>query len=187
MKKSYKPGTMIYPLPAVLVSCGGTDGRKNMLTIAWTGTICSDPPMVYISVRPERYSYDLIKETGEFVINLTNKELSEVTDEAGVRSGRDMDKFEYFGLTPEKGELVYAPMIMEAPVSIECKVKDVIPLGTHDMFIANVISVFADEAYMDEDGKFDLRDTDPLCYCHGEYYTLGKKLGKFGYTVRKKK
>ena len=185
-KTEWKAGNMLYPLPVVLVSCGTAEGKYNMMTAAWTGTICSDPPMAYISIRPERYSHDIIKDTGEFVINLTTKKLVKITDEAGVKSGRDLDKFREFGLTPHIGTLKYAPMIKESPVSIECRVKEMVPLGSHDMFIAEVVSVFADDAYLDSKGAFDLRETEPICYCHGSYFELGKRLGKFGFSVKKK-
>ena len=177
---------MIYPIPALLISSGTKDGRYNMMTAAWTGTICSDPPMTYISLRPERYSHDIIKDTGEFVINLTTRKLLKVADEAGVKSGRDIDKFKELGVTPVKGTLEFAPMIKESPVSIECRVKDIVPLGSHDMFIGEVVSVFADDEYLDSSGAFDLRETSPICYCHGAYFELGKRLGKFGFSVQKK-
>lgn len=186
-KQSWKPGNMLYPLPAVLVTCRGKDGKDNILTIAWTGTVCSDPAMTYISVRPERYSYSMIRESGEFVINLTTASLAEAADFCGVRSGRDVDKFAATRLTREKAEVVSAPLIAESPVNIECKVTEIKPLGSHDMFLAQVVAVHADEAYMDERGRFSLAAADPIAYSHGEYYTLGKKLGTFGYSVKKKK
>lgn len=184
-KQSWKPGNMVYPLPAVLVTCRGKDGQDNILTIAWTGTVCSDPAMTYISVRPERHSYQMIKETGEFVINLTTRKLAKATDFCGVRSGRDVDKFEAMHLTREKADVVDVPLIAESPVNIECKVTEIKPLGSHDMFLAKVVAVHADEAYMDEKGKFSLTAANPIAYSHGTYYTLGDKLGTFGYSVKK--
>lgn len=178
---------MIYPLPAVLVSCGATPEEYNMLTVAWTGTICSDPAMCYISVRPERHSYDIIKRTGEFVINLTTESLARATDWCGVRSGKDYNKWQEMGLTPAPASVVKAPLIEQSPVCIECRVKQVIPLGTHDMFIAEVVNVAVDEQYLDEKGKFDMVRAGLMAYSHGEYFTLGKSLGHFGWSVRKKK
>ena len=178
---------MIYPLPAVMVSTADREGGSNILTVAWTGTVCTNPPMAYISVRPERYSYHMIKESGEFVINLTTKQLARATDYCGVRSGRDVDKWKECRLT--KGgasSLKYAPVIEEAPVNIECKVKSIQELGSHHMFLAEVTAVQVDEAYMDEKGKFDLNSTGLIAYSHGEYLDLGEKLGTFGYSVRKK-
>lgn len=186
MKEIWKPGNMLYPIPAVLVTVSDDKGKDNVLTIAWTGTVCSDPAMVYISVRPSRYSYDILKETGEFVINLTTKELAFATDYCGVRSGRNEDKFKAAKLTKEKASYVGAPLIRESPVNIECGVVDVIPYGSHDMFVAKVLCVHADKKYMDESGRFDLEKAQPLVYSHGQYYSTGKKLGKFGYSVRKK-
>lgn len=178
---------MIYPLPAVLVSCGATPEEYNMLTVAWTGTICSDPAMCYISVRPERHSYEIIKRTGEFVINLTTEALARATDWCGVRSGKDYDKWREMGLTPAPATIVNAPIIDQAPVNIECRVKQIIPLGTHDMFIAEVVNVIVDEQYLDEKGKFDMVRAGLIAYSHGEYFTLGRSLGHFGWSVRKKK
>lgn len=186
-KQTWKPGNMIYPLPAVMVSTADREGGSNILTVAWAGTVCTNPPMAYISVRPERYSYHMIKESGEFVINLTTKQLARATDYCGVRSGRDVDKWKECRLT--KGgasSLKYAPVIEEAPVNIECKVKSIQELGSHHMFLAEVTAVQVDEAYMDEKGKFDLNRTGLIAYSHGEYLDLGKKLGTFGYSVRKK-
>ena len=184
-KQKWKPGNMVYPLPAVLVSCGDKEGNVNLMTAAWTGTVCSEPPMVYVSVRKERYSHHMIRETGEYVINLTTEKLAEATDFCGVRSGRDMDKFKEMKLTPVKGGLQYAPMVAESPVSIECKVTNVMELGSHDMFIAEVTAVYVDEQYMDAKGTFHLEKAEPLVYSHGQYYGMGKHLGGFGYTVRK--
>lgn len=185
-KQKWKPGNMVYPLPAVLVSCGDKERNVNLMTAAWTGTVCSEPPMVYVSVRKERYSHHMIRETGEYVINLTTEKLAEATDFCGVRSGRDMDKFKEMKLTPVKGGLQYAPMVAESPVSIECKVTNVMELGSHDMFIAEVTAVYVDEQYMDAKGTFHLEKAEPLVYSHGQYYGMGKHLGGFGYTVRKK-
>lgn len=178
---------MIYPVPAVLVSCGADPAEYNIFTVAWTGTICSDPPMCYISVRPERHSYAIIKRTGEFVINLTTEALAKATDWCGVRSGRDYNKFAEMGLTPIPSAVVSAPALAESPVSIECRVKDIIPLGTHDMFLAEVVNVLIDEEYIDaESGKLDLMRAHPIAYCHGEYFGLGKLIGHFGWSVRKR-
>ncbi len=185
-KQSWKPGNMLYPLPVVMVSVADKEGKSNIITVAWTGTICSDPPMLSISVRPERYSYDILKETGEFVVNLVTKNLTSATDYCGVRSGRDVEKFEIMHLTPEKGDKVNAPMIKESPVNLECKVKDVLHLGSHDMFIAEVVAVHVDDQYMDESGKFHLEKANPIVYSHGDYLTCGEKIGSFGYSVKKK-
>lgn len=185
-KVSWKPGNMLYPLPAVLVTCRDKQGNDNVLTIAWTGTICSNPAMLYISVRPERYSYPMIRETGEFVVNLTTEELLKATDYCGVRSGRDEDKFRAAGLTKGEAQQVNAPIIMESPVNIECKVKEIVPLGSHDMFIAEVVNVQVSDEYMNENGTFDLSAAKPLAYSHGRYYEMGAELGSFGYSVRKK-
>lgn len=185
-KVNWKPGNMLYPLPAVMVTCRNKAGEDNVLTIAWTGTICSDPAMLFISVRPERHSYDMIKETGEFVVNLTTEALVEATDYCGVRSGKDEDKFVSMGLTKGEAQKVNCPIIMESPVNIECKVKDILPLGSHDMFIAEVVNVSVSEEYMNEQGTFLLSDAKPLAYSHGRYYGLAKELGSFGYSVRKK-
>ena len=187
-KQTWRPGTMIYPLPAVLVSCGRANGERNVFTASWTGTICSDPAMCYVSIRKSRHSYNIIKETGEFVINLTNSQLAKATDWCGVKSGREVDKFEAMGLTPVKGTVVDAPMIDESPVSIECKVVEIKELGSHDMFIANVVAVNADTKYMNpETGAFDLGAADMIAYMHGQYYKLGERIGKFGWTVEKKR
>lgn len=185
-KEFWKAGNMLYPLPAVMVSCARPDEKPNIITVAWTGTICTNPAMVYISVRPERYSYDIIKETKEFVINLSNKKLVKAVDYCGVKSGRDVDKFKEMNLTPVKGEKVSAPYIAEAPVSIECRVERILELGSHHMFLAAVEGVHADKQYMDENGKFNLNAADMIVYSHGEYYDLNEKLGSFGYAVRKK-
>lgn len=186
-KQSWKPGNMLYPLPVVMVSAADKESRDDIITVAWAGTVCTNPPMVSISIRPERYSYHMIRETGEFVINLTTEELAFATDYCGVKSGRDVDKFKETGLTREKAEKVKAPMIAEAPVSIECKVKEIRELGSHHMFIAQVAAVHADEKYMDEKNRFDLNRARPIVYSHGEYLGTGKKLGTFGYSVKKAK
>lgn len=187
-REDFKPGTLIYPLPAVLVSCGETEEEKNLLTVAWTGTICSDPAMCYISVRKERHSHAILKRTGEFVINLTTRALCRATDWCGVRSGRDYDKFKEMNLTPLWAKHVKAPLVAESPVAIECRVKQVLELGTHDMFIAEVVGIEVDPQYINPDtGKFELERADLVAYSHGEYYTLGEKIGTFGYSVRKKR
>ena len=188
MKQSWKPGTMIYPLPAVLISCGENEQEYNLFTVAWTGTVCTNPPMCYISVRPERHSYEIIKRTGEFVINITTASLARATDWCGVRSGRDYDKFSEMGLTAEAAAVVKAPIVAESPVSIECRVKQIVPLGSHDMFIADVVNVLVDEEYINpETGKLELERADMIAYSHGEYFRLGKAIGHFGWSVRKKK
>ena len=186
-KQVWKPGNMVYPLPAALVTCTDGNGNDNVLTIAWTGTICTNPAMAYISVRPERYSYNMIKETGEFVINLTTEELAFATDYCGVRSGKDEDKFKKCGLTKESAINVKAPLIKESPVNIECRVREYKEYGSHTMFIADVLNVHADDEYMDENGKFCLEKSNPICYSHGTYFTMGKKIGTFGYSVKKNK
>lgn len=185
-KETWKAGNMLYPLPAVMVSVTDGEGNDNIITIAWVGTVCTNPPMVSISVRPSRFSYEMIKKTGEFVINLTTEKLAHATDYCGVRSGRDVDKFKEMKLTKEKADFVKAPMIGEAPVNIECRVKQVLELGSHHMFIADVLAVHADNAYMDEKNKFQLNQAKPLVYSHGEYLGVGKSLGTFGYSVKKK-
>ncbi len=185
-KQIWKPGNMVYPLPAVMVSTADREGNDNIITVAWTGTVCTNPAMLYISVRPERYSYHMLRESGEFVVNLTTEKLAKATDWCGVRSGRDFDKWKEMHLTRGKAEkLTYAPIIQESPVNIECKVTEVQELGSHHMFLAKVGAVQVDESYMNETGKFELNDTQLLAYSHGEYYILGKKLGTFGYSVRK--
>ena len=178
---------MLYPLPAVMVSTADKAGNSNILTIAWTGTVCTNPPMAYISVRPERYSYHMIRESGEFVINLTTKKLARAADYCGVRSGKDVDKWKECHLTRGTAStLKYAPVIEESPVQIECRVKSIQELGSHHMFLAEVTAVQVDESYMDDKGKFDLNSTGLIAYSHGEYLDLGNKLGTFGYSVRKK-
>ena len=186
-RQFWKPGNMLYPLPAVMVSCQRPGEKPNIITVAWVGTINSNPPMVSISVRPERYSYDIIRETGEFVINLTTEDLVKATDYCGVRSGRDVDKYKEMGLTPCESKEITVPGIAESPVCMECRVTQEIPLGSHNMFLAEVLAVSVDEKYMDETGKFSLDQTGLIAYSHGEYRSLGDKLGSFGYSVRKKK
>ena len=185
-KQEWKPGNMLYPVPAVMVSCGREKEIPNIITVAWVGTICSDPAMLSISVRPERYSYGIIRETKEFVVNLTTKDLARATDWCGVKSGRDVDKFQQMHLTAAKAiHLKSAPIIAESPVNIECKVKEVLELGSHHMLLAEVAGVQISEKYMNETGKFELNDTGLVAYSHGEYFTLGEKIGKFGYSVKK--
>ena len=185
-KEYWKPGNMLYPVPAVMVSCGRKGEKPNIITVAWAGTVCSDPPMVSISVRKERYSYEIIRETGEFVINLVNRELVRAADYCGVKSGRDTDKFKEMGLTAQPSRYVGAPGIGESPVNLECRVTNRLELGSHDMFLARVEGVAIDGKYMDEKGKFHLNDSGLVSYSHGEYFELGKKLGSFGWSVRKK-
>lgn len=186
-KELWKPGNMLYPIPAVMVSCQREGEKPNIITVAWAGNVCSSPAMLSISVRKERYSYDILKETGEFVVNLTNRKLAYATDWCGVRSGKDYDKFKEMHLTPLESRFVSAPGIAESPVNIECKVRNVLGLGSHDMFVAEVMGVTVDEKLLDNKGKFDLRAADLISYSHGEYFTLGEKIGKFGYSVVKKK
>ena len=187
MKETWKSGNMLYPLPAVMVSVTDGQGNDNIITVAWTGTICTNLPMVYISVRPSRYSYEMLKKTGEFVINLTTEELAFATDYCGVRSGRDVDKFKEAHLTKEPAQFVKAPMIKESPVSIECRVTEVKELGSHHMFLAEVLAVHAQQEYIDKNNKFQLNKAKPIVYSHGEYLGTGKSLGTFGYSVKKRK
>ncbi len=187
-RQFWKPSNMLYPIPAVLVTCCDEEGNANVMTAAWTGTVCSDPVMLSVSIRSSRYSHDIVEKTGEFVVCLTNRRLAKVTDYVGVRSGRDMDKFALEGelhLTKEKARFVRAPLIEESPVCLECKVRHVLRLGTHDMYVAEVLSTDIDDQYLDENGRLDLARADLITYSHGEYYTLGKMLGKFGYSVKK--
>ncbi len=184
-KQYWRPGNMLYPLPAVMVSCKRQGEKPNIITVAWTGTVCSSPAMVSISVRKERYSYEIIKETGEFVINLATKDLVRALDYCGVRSGRDVDKYKEAGLTVLASKEIAAPGIMESPVNIECRVTEVKPLGSHDLFLAEVLSVTIEDRYMNDDGKFELNRSGLITYSHGEYFELGKKAGSFGYSVRK--
>ena len=186
-RQIWKPGNMLYPLPAVMVSTADKEGNSNIITIAWTGTVCTNPAMVYISVRPERYSYHMIKESGEFVINLTTEKLTKATDYCGVRSGENVDKWKECRLTQGKASsLEFAPIIEESPVNIECKVKKMEELGSHHMFLAEVTAVQVDDSYMDDNGKFMLNNTGLIAYSHGEYLSLGEKLGQFGYKCEKK-
>ncbi len=185
-KRQFKPGNMLYPVPAVMVSAADKEGNSNIFTVAWTGTVCTNPPMLTISVRPERYSYHMIQETGEFVVNLTTEKLAYATDYCGVKSGRDTDKWKATGLTKETASQVSVPLIKECPVNLECRVRRVDELGSHHMFLAEVVAVHVDEAYMDEKDTFHLSDAKPLAYSHGRYYGLGECLGTFGYSVRKK-
>lgn len=188
MKQSWKPGNMLYPLPSVMVSCGRKGEKPNIITLAWVGTVCSEPPMVSISVRKERFSHDLIQDSGEFVINLTPASLASVMDSCGVLSGRDHDKFAEFHLTAESApHLTAAPLIKESPVNIECKLEKVLELGSHDTFIASVAGVQVEESLLDEKGRLDLRKADLVVYSHGEYAHIGDHIGRFGYSVRKKK
>lgn len=184
-KVEWKPGNVLYPTPAVMVSCG-TQADANIITVAWTGTVNSDPPMTYISVRPERYSYKKIKENGWFVINLTTKKLVQQCDFCGVRSGAEVDKWKTMGLTPILSKVSSTPMIEESPVNVECKVTQILPFGSHHMFLAEVAAVYADDQYLDADGKFHLDWAEPICYSHGQYYTLGEQIGSFGFSVRKR-
>ena len=185
-KQSWKPGNMLNPVPAVMVSCADREGKPNIITIAWAGTVCTNPPMVSISVRPTRYSYDMIRETGEFVINLVTEPLTRACDYCGVVSGRDVDKFAKTGLTPIPVEGVSVPGIAESPDSIACRVVEERALGSHTMFLAEVVGVTADDRYLDETGRFDINGTGLIMYSHGEYFGLGRKLGKFGYIEQKK-
>lgn len=185
-KEFWKPGNMVYPLPVVMVSCKDKDHKANIITVAWTGTICTNPSMVYISIRPGRYSYDIIKDSGEFVINLTTKDLVKAVDYCGVRSGRDVDKFQEMKLTAEPAKVVNVPLIKESPVNIECKLKEIVKLGSHDMFIADVVGVNVDGKFMNQNNKFELHKANPIVYSHGEYYSLGERLGSFGYSVKKR-
>ncbi len=186
-KEIWQPGNMLYPIPAVMVSCCKEGETPDIITVAWTGNVCSQPAMLSISVRKERHSYNIIKETGEFVVNLTSEELTRAADWCGVRSGRDYDKFKEMKLTPMKSQKVSAPGIEESPVNIECKVKNVLELGSHDMFVAEVVCVTVDDRYLDDKNRFDMKAAGLVAYCHGEYFSLGKKLGKFGYSVAKNK
>ena len=198
-KQNWKPGNMLYPLPAVMVSCQYRDivdpsctnpalqGKPNIITVAWAGTVCTNPPMLSISVRPERYSYHMIESSGEFVVNLTTEKLAYATDFCGVRSGRDIDKFKELHLTPLPSRHIKAPGIAESPVNIECKVHEILPLGSHHMILADVLGVTVDDTYLDEKGKFDLNSANLITYSHGEYFLMGKKLGTFGYSVAKKR
>jgi len=185
-RELWKPGNMLYPLPVVMVSCQKPGKAPNIITVAWAGTVCSDPVMLSISVRKERYSYHILKDTGEFVVNLVTKDLVYATDFCGVKSGRDVDKFQEMNLTPLPSSCILAPGIKESPVCLECQVKQVTELGSHDLFLAEVLAVTVNKAYMDENGRFRLNDTGLVAYSHGEYFLLGERLGRFGYSVEKK-
>lgn len=187
MKENWKPGTLIYPLPAVLVSSGATTEEYNLFTASWVGTLCTNPPMCYVSIRPERYSYGIIRRNMEFTLNLTTTGMAKATDWCGVRSGRDYDKWRECGLTPHAGVEVLAPYVEESPLCIECKVREIVPLGSHDMFIADVVNILADNKYIDsETGAFDMQRAGLLVYSHGRYYGMGEEIGKFGWSVQKK-
>lgn len=186
-KQFWKPGNMLYPVPVVMVSCQREGEKPNIITLAWAGTVCSEPAMVSISVRQERHSYDIIRETGEFVLNLVTRELVYATDYCGVKSGRDVDKYQEMHLTPLASKHIQAPGIKESPVNLECKVTEVIPLGSHHMFLARVAGVTVEDSWMEKSGKFCLNDTGLVAYSHGEYFLLGEKLGKFGFSVEKRK
>lgn len=187
-KTDWKPGTLIYPLPAVLVSCGATPEEFNMMTVSWTGTICSNPPMCYVSIRPERHSYEIVKRNMAFVINLTTLNLAFATDWCGVKSGRNFNKFKEMNLTPVLSDIIAAPYVVEAPVNIECRVTEIKPLGSHDMFIAEVVGIKASERFIDPKTQaLDLKRTVPIAYLHGKYYTVGEYIGKFGFSVEKPK
>ncbi|MGM9968765.1 MAG: flavin reductase family protein [Anaeroplasma sp.] len=185
MKQLWKAGNMLYPVPSVMVSCQKKGEKPNIITVAWCGTCCTNPPMVYISVRPERYSYPIIVESNEFVINLVTESLAYACDYCGVKSGRDIDKFKKLGLNPQKSYKIDSPAISESPVNIECKVNRIIELGSHNMIIADVVGVVIDDKYLDENNRFDLNKAKLVTYSHGEYYSLGNLLGKFGYSVKK--
>jgi flavin reductase (DIM6/NTAB) family NADH-FMN oxidoreductase RutF len=186
-KQVWKPSTMLNPVPVVMVSCADINGKPNIITLAWVGTINSDPPMVSISVRKQRYSYELIKQKGEFVINLPPRSLTFATDFCGVKSGKDIDKFEAMKLTSEQASKVDVPLIKECPVNLECRVKQIIELGSHDLFLAEVVATDVDEKLLDSNGKLNLHKADLICYSHGEYYPVGASLGYFGYSVTKRK
>ena len=187
MKQNWKPGNLLNPAPVVMLSCGNKGEKPNIITLAWVGTVCSEPPMLSVSIRKERFSHHMVKESGEFVVNLVPASLTRACDFCGVRSGRETDKFAAMGLTPEKApNLQFAPQIAESPVSIECRVEQVLELGSHDMFIGRIVGVQTDEALLDEKGKLDLEKADLIAYSHGEYFGLGRKTGHFGFSVRKK-
>ncbi len=186
-KVMWKPGTMLYPVPAVMVSCRSSQGIDNIITVAWTGIICSDPAMLYVSIRPERYSYNIIKDSGSLVVNLPNRYLAHALDFCGVKSGRDINKFQHLGLTAQKSNMVDAPSIEECPVNLECRVKEIISLGSHDMFISEILCVDVEEKLLDKSGKLQLNKADLICYNHGEYRSLADSLGHFGFSVKKTK
>lgn len=184
-KQRWKPGNLLYPLPVIMASCQREGEEPNIITLAWTGTVCSEPPMVSVSIRRERYSYGIVRETGEFVVNLVTGKLTRAADYCGVRSGRETDKFRETGLTPLPSRRVGAPGIAESPVNLECRVRQILELGSHDMFAAEIVGVTVEDAYLDRKGKLRLNDADLTVYSHGEYFSLGKKLGRFGYSVEK--
>lgn len=184
-KLVWKPSTLLYPVPVLMVSCQGKGGKPNIITVAWAGTVCSDPPMLSIAVQPRRFSYQLLKETGEFVANLPTERLAFAVDFCGVRSGREVDKFAHLKLTPEKASVVGVPMIKECPVNIECRVRQTLPLGSHELFLAEVVAINVDEGLVQETGRLDLGKARLLAYVHGHYYGMGKPLGHFGFSVRK--
>lgn len=186
-KIAWKPGNMLYPVPAVMVSCRDNEGNQNIITVAWAGTVCSDPAMVSISVRPERYSFHMLEESREFVVNLTTEALVRQADEAGVRSGREVDKWKHLQLTPQKASRLSTPLIAESPVNLECRVKQVIPLGSHTMFLAEVVAVDVDPGLLEKNGRLALERAGLVAYSHGEYYGLGALLGRYGYSVKKKR
>lgn len=186
-KQVWKPSTMLNPVPVVMVSCADNEGKPNIITLAWAGTVNSDPPMLSVSIRKSRYSHGLIKDKGEFVVNLATRKLAFATDYCGVKSGRDIDKFEEMKLTPEKASIVNVPLIKECPVNLECVVRQVLELGSHDMFIGEIVATNVDEALLDKNGKLELHKADLICYSHGEYYSLEKSLGYFGFSVTKRK
>ncbi len=186
MRVDWKPGTLIYPLPAILVSSGSTPEDYNLFTASWVGTICSNPPMCYVSIRPERHSYGLIKQNMEFGLNLTTVDMARETDWCGVTSGRQFNKFEECKLTPETGKFIQAPLVAESPISLECRVREIVPLGSHDMFVAEVVNTRANDLFINpETGAFDMKKANLLAYSHGEYYGLGDFLGYFGWSVKK--
>ena len=185
-RQNWRASNMLYPVPAVLIGCRDNEGRDNLMTAAWAGTICSDPVMVSVSIRKERYSHDIIENTGEFTISLTTKSLARAADFCGVRSGRDIDKFKEMKLTRLESAQIRAPGVAESPVVLECRVKQILRLGSHDMFIAEVVNVSVDERFLDEKGRLELEKADLIAYSHGEYFALGKKIGRFGYSVRRR-
>lgn len=186
LKEAWKPGNLLYPVPAVMVSCQRPGEAPNIITVAWAGTVCSDPAMVSVSVRKQRHSYGILKDAGEFAVNLVTKDLVYAADYCGVKSGRDVDKFKELKLTPLPSSRIQAPGIEESPVNLECRVCQVMELGSHDLFLAQVVGVTVDSEWMDEKGVFHLNDAGLVAYSHGEYFLLGEKLGKFGYSVQKK-
>ena len=185
-KQIWGPSSILAPVPAVIVTVRDENGRDNALTVAWTGTVCTKPSMVSISVRKERFSYDILKKTGEFVINLTTEDMVRAVDYIGVRSGRDEDKIAVCGLHTEEASKVKAPLLKESPLNIECNVKDVIPLGTHDLFLAEVVAVQVDEKILDEKGRLELEKAGLIAFVHGQYFGLSEAIGDFGFSVKKK-